>query len=183
MKNYKRKDLSQETKQTIYDEVKSCRFYLKDISTRHQVSIYTIKMIVKELDEQKQVEELEESPKHPKVCKHCGGKVIFNRCDKHKSRSGYVYVCLNCHAWVGTSPKNIHDALGDLGTYELRKRRVELHRWFDKLWSNHRERANYYKRLAKELGMKECHFSQMSMEELDKAEIIIKKWWFEKYDR
>ena len=119
----------------------------------------------------------------PTTCNICGGRVLFNACDKSKSTSGYVYYCTQCHSWVGTKPDNIREALGLLANYDIRKRRVELHRWFDKLWKNHKERANLYSKLANEMGVEEIHFSRLSSEELDKAETIIKKWWWEMFDK
>ena len=67
---------------------------------------------------------------------------------------------------------------------ELYDKKNEAHKWFDKLWRNHEERDIYYQRLANELGLpyESCHFSLMTMEQLDKAIPLIKKWWFEKYD-
>lgn len=62
--------------------------------------------------------------------------------------------------------------------------RWEIHRWFDKLWRNGIEREELYCKLAEELGIprEQCHFATMEKELLDKALVIVKKWWFEKYD-
>lgn len=67
---------------------------------------------------------------------------------------------------------------------ELYDKKNEAHTWFDKLWRNHEERDIYYHKLANELGIdyESCHFSQMNMDQLNKAIDIIKKWWWEKYD-
>lgn len=65
-------------------------------------------------------------------------------------------------------------------------KRWEAHRWFDKLWQNHEERQELYQRLADHLEIdkeKDCHFATMSEEQLDKSINIIKKWWWEKYDK
>lgn len=66
----------------------------------------------------------------------------------------------------------------------LGQKKNEIHQWFDKLWKNHEERDKYYIRLGKELDLsyEECHFSLMNEEQLNKALIIVKKWWWEKYD-
>lgn len=63
-------------------------------------------------------------------------------------------------------------------------KRWELHRWFDKLWSNHNERQVMYQKLADYLGIEKenCHFATMNQEQLDKSLDIVKKWWLEKYD-
>ena len=65
------------------------------------------------------------------------------------------------------------------------EKKNECHIWFDKLWKNHEERDAYYQRLAKEMGIdyNDCHFSMMTYEQLDQALKIIKKMWWEKYDR
>ena len=62
--------------------------------------------------------------------------------------------------------------------------RWELHRWFDKLWKNGKERNELYTKLAEELGIEkeQCHFATMNKEQLEKALVIVKKWWLEKYD-
>ena len=175
--------LSHQDKMLIYNTWKSDLFLQTELVKKFNVSIYTLKKVIKEVEELIQYKLYGKPPKRPTHCNLCGGKVILNRCDKNKSKSGWVYYCPSCHAWVGTSTKNYKDALGELGNHEMRKRRKELHQWFDKLWSNKQEREMYYYKLAIALGKTECHFSQMSLEELDKAEKIVKKWWLEKYDR
>ena len=119
----------------------------------------------------------------PTKCPYCGGKVVLNRCRKEKSNSGFVYVCIECNSWVGTYPHDNTIAMGTLAPHQLRAFRVKVHRWFDKLWRNHKERQELYKKLAKEMGKEEVHIAQMSEEELEQALAIIKKWWWEKYDR
>lgn len=120
----------------------------------------------------------------PTKCNLCGGKVIFNQASKDKSVSGFVYYCTNCHAWVGTYPHDKEIAYGPLANFDTRKKRAEIHDWFDKLWTNHQERELMYEKLAKELGIEKenCHFGQLSDGLLDKALAIVKKWWWERYD-
>lgn len=180
---YKRSSqLSHQDKMQIYNEVQSNRYYKTEVARKHNLSIYTLNVVVQEIHDLIRYKIYGEPPKKPKFCNLCGGKVRFNRCDREKSRSGFVYYCTQCHAWVSTSPRNPREALGELANKEMRKRRRDLHQWFDKLWRNKAEREMYYDRLAVALGKNECHFSQMSMAELDKAEQIVKKWWLEKYD-
>ena len=174
--------LTHQEKMSIYNDVNCGGYYYTELAVKHNVSIYTLKKVHKEIQEFIRYKIYGEAPKHPKVCNICGGKVRFNRCDKKRSRSGFVYYCSNCHAWVGTSPRFPKEALGELANKETRGMRIELHKWFDKLWANKQERSYYYDKLAVALGKSECHFSQMSMEELEKAESIVKKWWMEKYD-
>ena len=175
--------LSHQEKMQIYNEYHSGNYNYSQLSKKHNITIYTLKVVEKEIYDLIRYTLYGEPPRHPKTCNLCGGKVRFNRCDKEKSRSGFVYYCTQCHAWVSTSPRNPREALGELAHKEMRKRRRDLHQWFDKLWQNRVEREMYYDKLAVALGKKECHFSQMSMEELDKAEAIVKKWWLEKYDK
>lgn len=120
----------------------------------------------------------------PTTCNLCGGKVIYNQASKDKSVSGFVYYCTNCHAWVGTYPHQPDIAYGPLANFDTRKKRAEIHDWFDRLWKNHQERDYLYGKLAQELGIEkeQCHFGQLSDSDLDKADKIIKKWWFEKFD-
>ena len=79
------------------------------------------------------------------------------------------------------SEENCGGAL--MGIYADKKN--EAHTWFDKLWRNHEERDYYYHRLSKDMGIEyeSCHFSTMSVEQIDQALVLIKKYWFEKYDR
>ena len=169
-------------KMQIYNEFHSGSYHYTDLAKKHKLSVYMVKQVINEINDLIRYKIYGEPPKQPKVCNICGGKVKFNRCDREKSRSGFVYYCTNCYAWVSTSPKYPRQALGELANKDMRKRRYDLHQWFDKLWSNKKEREYYYDKLAIVLGKSECHFSQMTMEELDKAEKIVKKWWLEKYD-
>lgn len=179
----KLKDLSHQEKMQIYNNEKLGMYYVKTICNQLDISFYTYKKAYADIEELIKKEIDSECDKHPTVCNICGGKVLFNKCDKQKSRSGFVYYCTNCYAWVGTYPHNPTEAMGYLANKETRQRRANLHRWFDKLWRNHEEREIYYDKLAKELGLQECHFAQLSDKQMDRAEELIKKWWFEKYDK
>ena len=181
---YKRlNQLTHEEKMEIYNLVNTGLYFKKEIGKKFNITGEMVNKVVKEIHDLIRYKIYGEPPKQPKFCNLCGGKVRFNRYDREKSRSGFVYYCTQCHAWVSTSPRNPREALGELANKEMRKRRRELHQWFDKLWKGHSEREMYYDKLAAELGKSECHFSQMSMKELEKAEKIVKKWWLEKYDR
>ena len=122
--------------------------------------------------------------KRPKVCNLCGGKVILINTGTKYSKSGFIYKCVNCGASVCTHPNTI-DAMGTLADYETKKKRREVHQWFDKLYKTHEEREMLYEKLALALGIEldQCHFALMDMEMLDKALEIIKKWWLETFDR
>ena len=142
------------------------------------------KAIIGQLKNTKEkVDNMEYNPK-PTTCNLCGGKVLFNKASFDKSVSGFVYYCTECHAWVGTYPHDKEIAYGPLADYETRKKRADIHDWFDRLWRNHEERNALYERLAQELGIEkeQCHFGMMQGEVLDKALVIVKKWWWEKFD-
>lgn len=74
--------------------------------------------------------------------------------------------------------------MGILGNAETRKKRIEVHRLFDRFWRKQTYRRRLYKRLAFELGIAEedCHFALMDTEMLNKAEQVLLKWWREKYE-
>ena len=122
--------------------------------------------------------------KHPTICNICGGKVVLIKTGSKNPRSDYIYKCLKCNATVGTHP-NTKDALGFLGNEQTKAKRKEIHLWFDRLYQRHNDREQLYYKLAAELGIEkeQCHFSQMSDEMLDKSLEIVKKWWWEKYDK
>ena len=120
---------------------------------------------------------------HPKTCNLCGGNVSYLKTKKYVS--GYMYSCDNCHAQVGTYPKSVDVAMGILADSETRKKRLEVHRLFDRFWRKSKGRSKKYHDLANELGIpiEECHFAIMDKETLLKAEKILLRWWREKYDK
>ena len=183
IKHRRNTELDHQERMQIYNEVNSTLFSKAEVARKHNISNYTLKVVYEDIYSLIRYKVYGEPPKHPKKCNICGGRVRFNRCDIHKSRSGFVYYCTKCYAWVATSPRNKKDALGELADTYTRKRRRDLHQWFDKLWENSEEREYYYNKLAVALGKSECHFAQMTLKELDQAESIVKKWWLEKYDR
>lgn len=67
---------------------------------------------------------------------------------------------------------------------ERQEKRKIAHLWFDRLWRNHEERDEYYKKLAAEMKIpyEKCHFSLMNEKQLDEAIKIIKRMWWNKFD-
>lgn len=120
---------------------------------------------------------------HPKICNLCGGKVSYIRTSKYKS--GYMYSCDECHAQVGTFVGDVDVAMGILADSETRKKRIEVHRLFDRFWRKPKGRKRRYQELAAELGIEEeqCHFAYFNLETLKRAEQILLKWWRNKYDK
>lgn len=96
-----------------------------------------------------------------------------------------MYSCDNCHAQVGTFEKNVDVAMGVLADSETRKKRIEVHRLFDRFWRSAKGRRRRYQQLAAELGIEEnmCHFAYMDLATLKRAEQILLRWWREKYDK
>ena len=120
---------------------------------------------------------------HPKICNLCGGKVSYLKSSKYKS--GFMYSCDNCHAQVGTYPKNKTVAMGTLADSETRELRLRVHKLIDRFWTSQTGRSKKYKKLAEELGIEidNCHIAYFDKETLIKAEQILLKWWIEKYDK
>ena len=75
--------------------------------------------------------------------------------------------------------------INSLYSKKIKDKRYECHKWFDKLWSNGKQRHDLYIRLANELNLDidSCHFATMNEEQLNKALSLLKIWWKEKYDR
>lgn len=121
---------------------------------------------------------------YPKTCNLCGGEVLLVFTGKEHSKSYYIYKCKRCGASVGTCPNEPDKALGLLAKDDIKQKRAEAHNWFDKLWRRKTEREELYAKLAQELNinLEECHFAYMDEQTLDKALVIIKKWWREKYE-
>ena len=120
--------------------------------------------------------------REPKICNICGGKVIWTTHPKDESKK--CYLCVNCGAYVGVHKRKPKIALGCLANEETRKKRIEVHRLFDRFWRTQTYRKRLYKRLAFQLGIgeKECHFAKMELSMLNKAEQILLEWWRTKYD-
>lgn len=129
-----------------------------------------------------QIEKLTHDIK-PKKCPICGGVVKLVKSTAYKS--GYMYECESCKARVGTFKKNPDIAMGTLADSETRKKRLEVHKLFDRFWKRSKGRTHLYYELAKELGVEysDAHFGTMNMEQLLKAEQILLEWWRKKYDK
>jgi len=119
---------------------------------------------------------------HPKTCNLCGGRVVLLKSPKYKS--GYMYSCENCHAQVGTYPKNPDVAMGILADSETREMRIKVHKLLDRFWRSQGGRTKRYEKLAEELGIEpnDCHLAYMQLDTLKQAEQILLRWWREKYD-
>lgn len=124
---------------------------------------------------------------HPKICPVCGGKVEYTTTKNVYGRvygSGYCYHCTQCGAATTTHKSRPEEAVGILADQKTKNMRTRCHNLFDKLWRDGNQRREKYKELAQALGIDEedCHFGYMDYATLVKAQVILKKWWFEKYD-
>lgn len=90
---------------------------------------------------------------------------------KEYGKYPYVYLCTDCNAYVGVHPNM--EPMGLLADDEMRVLRKKCHELFDRTWKNNKERTVRYAELAEKLGVKECHFSWMSKEELKKVLTIV----------
>lgn len=116
----------------------------------------------------------------PRVCNHCGSRVVLCTNDVVYGRTyGYpwIYYCPTCGAYVGCH-RGTKRALGLLATETERRKRHRLHELFDRLWKGkrhaQRKRDNAYAELSKRLG-REAHFGWMTEEELNVAYTIVKE--------
>lgn len=78
-----------------------------------------------------------------------------------RSYGGYIYLCRDCDAYVGTHKDRPHEALGRLANKELREAKIKAHAAFDNLWNRKiakgfkkgHARAKAYKWLSKEMNI------------------------------
>lgn len=77
-----------------------------------------------------------------------------------RSYGGYIYLCRECDAYVGTHKPRPTESLGRLANKELRQAKIMAHDAFDRLWRKKIElgmkkgkaRAKAYKWLSKEMN-------------------------------
>lgn len=68
-----------------------------------------------------------------KVCPYCGKlSELTDSAEIYGQSYGNIYLCRPCQAWVGVH-KSTNQALGRLGTKELRALHREAHEWLDKM--------------------------------------------------
>lgn len=111
-------------------------------------------------------------------CDYCGGPApLIDSVEIYQYTSyGLVYYCEKCGAWVGVH-KGTCKPLGRLANAELRRAKMETHRFFDPIWKNPRmlgymgSRNNAYAWLARKLGIprSECHIGMMDVETCRRA--------------
>ena len=124
-----------------------------------------------------------------KICQHCGSKVVLRDSSVVYGKSyGFVWICSNfpnCYSYVGVH-RNTTRPLGRVANNELRKLRIEAHKYFDHMWKlkqkrgceeNARELA--YKWLADELCLpvEHCHIGYFDKYLTQKVINLCKKYY------
>ena len=115
-------------------------------------------------------------------CPYCGkssflvtGKHVYpHRPDLHWKK---FYVCDPCDARVGCHG-NTSRPMGYLANAELRRLKMNAHRWFDRIWrQKYMERKAAYKWLAHKMGMTEdeCHIGKFNPEQCCKVVELAKE--------
>lgn len=116
------------------------------------------------------------------ICKRCNikaelvtGEYIYPFNNRYKKNN--YYICKICGDYVGCH-RGTTIALGTLAGEELRKKRVQVHKAFDILWSDLATRKQAYINLAKKLNisLSKCHIAAFDDNLCKKALKIIKKW-------
>lgn len=112
-----------------------------------------------------------------KVCPYCSKNTkLVDSIAVYKKSYGNIYLCEDCHAWVGTHKSGRQNkALGRIADAALRKEKIKAHDSFDKLWrkamkkgrSKSEARGAAYKWLGEKMRIAKqyCHIGMMSEEE------------------
>ena len=118
----------------------------------------------------------------PKICRYCGGKVVFTSNSEIYGKeygNGKCYLCRNCKAFVGVHTETL-TPLGTLANDELRKWRHQAHNEFDKLWKGKTRkmtRYNAYGWLSKQMNLtrNETHIALFEIEQCKQVIEICQK--------
>ena len=118
---------------------------------------------------------------HPTKCNLCGGRVDFVNNAEIYGRSlgsGKAYLCRQCGAYVGTHRPRPTEAYGILANSRMRLGKRLCHALFDSLWKGPNQRRKLYRKLAREMHIKEseCHFGYFDLAQLRQAYRILKLW-------
>lgn len=99
---------------------------------------------------------------------------------------GMIYYCCDCEAWVGVH-KGTSRPLGRLANKELRKAKMEAHKYFDNLWQRKMKtgckkgpaRGLGYKWLSEQLGIEIslCHIGMFDVEQCKKVVDVCKPYY------
>lgn len=116
------------------------------------------------------------------ICNYCGREAALVKGDKtypHRPDlyEKYFYLCEPCNAYVGTHKNSkAHAPLGNLANADLRGWRRHVHKVFDPLWQDDKNRKDEYLKLADKMGLKrnKCHISMFDIEQCKLALKVLK---------
>lgn len=101
----------------------------------------------------------------------------------YRTRSyGPAWRCAPCDAYVGCHP-GTERPLGRLANAELRKAKIEAHKYFDSIWrEGHMSRSEAYRWLADQLGMhpRGVHIGYFGVEQCVRVVEISRKFYLER---
>lgn len=107
-----------------------------------------------------------------KICPYCKGKTEYVDSSVIYGKSyGMIYLCSPCDAYCGVH-WGTDKSLGRLANKELRKAKIEAHKYFDVIWKEgHEERGEVYKHLANHLKLpvEYCHIGMFSVKTCQKV--------------
>lgn len=108
-----------------------------------------------------------------KICPYCGNKPEFTDSSVVYGVSyGMIYYCRKCDAYVGVHG-NSKKALGRLANKELRKAKIEAHKYFDKLWKSRKyKRHQAYYLLSEHLNIPE-NYTHIGMFSIDTCKKVV----------
>lgn len=134
-----------------------------------------------------------------KVCPYCGRATELVDSEVIYGKSyGMIYLCRPCDAYVGVN-KVTGLSLGRLANKELRKAKIEAHKWFDqiartslvnKVYNEYipgvSNRNKAYMWLSRELGipLDRCHIGMFDVEDCELVDgVVVCKECIEAYEK
>jgi len=116
-----------------------------------------------------------------KICPYCNKQTKYvNNSVVYKQNTGMIYYCVDCNAYVGVH-KGTSKSLGRLANVELRKAKIQAHRYFDNIWkqamikydwSKFKARQTAYNWLSKQLNIP-IEFTHIGMFDMETCNIAI----------
>jgi hypothetical protein len=107
-----------------------------------------------------------------KICPYCKSpSALINSIEVYGKDFGLMYICKPCEAYVGCH-KGTENALGRLANPDLRKWKIEAHKYFDMLWKKEfMTRTEAYKWLSEwlEIPAEYTHIGMFDIKTLKKV--------------
>lgn len=123
------------------------------------------------------------------ICPYCGKDTehVHDTAVYNQSYGSMIYLCRNCDAYVGCHKSRPTEALGRLANAELRRAKIEAHKYLDNLWhrrigkdcTRQHARGKAYKWLAQQMGLtsKKCHIGMFDVEQCSKVVELCKHFY------